>query len=166
MLPPTLRADCTKCCGLCCVAPTFDASQGFGFDKPARQPCRHLDLQFRCAIHRERRAHGFPGCASFDCYGAGQRVTQLFQGRTWRDSEELGRRMFDAYARYRELHELMALLEIAMRLASPQAAAPLREWLQRIDRMCETGTALDPSVRVGALRASVLAVVRAVASPQ
>jgi hypothetical protein len=70
-----LRADCAKCCGLCCVAPAFDADQGFGFDKPAHTACRNLDADHRCAIHAALRARGFPACATFDCYGAGQWLT-------------------------------------------------------------------------------------------
>ena len=162
MLSTRLKADCVNCCGLCCVAPAFDSSQGFGFDKPARQPCGHLDPHFRCAIHQVRHAHGFPGCASFDCYGAGQRVTQLFQGRTWRDSEELGRRMFDAYARYRELHELMALLEVAIAAAPDAKQTELRSCLSSIEQLCATGAALEGSIRVSELRAAVLARARAV----
>ncbi|HEY6597232.1 MAG TPA: pentapeptide repeat-containing protein, partial [Asanoa sp.] len=34
-----LRADCTRCVGLCCVAPAFSASADFAIDKPAGRPC-------------------------------------------------------------------------------------------------------------------------------
>ena len=34
-----LRADCTRCFALCCVAPAFAASADFAIDKPAGQPC-------------------------------------------------------------------------------------------------------------------------------
>lgn len=46
-----LTADCTKCCGLCCVSPAFDAEQGFGYSKPAHTPCVNLRRDDRCAIH-------------------------------------------------------------------------------------------------------------------
>src|SRR5579863_8626684 len=109
-----LRADCARCCGLCCAAPAFMAVQGFGFDKPAHTACRHLGADHRCVIHAELGMRGFPACSAFDCYGAGQRVTQLFAGKSWRSSPETAARMFTLYARFRALHELMALLDLAI----------------------------------------------------
>jgi hypothetical protein len=156
-----LEADCANCCGLCCVGPAFDADQGFGFDKPAHTPCTYLRRDFRCAIHRERRSRGFPACATFDCYGAGQRVTQqLFGGKSWRSSPELAARMFDAYSRYRVLHELMALLEVAIPRASLPEASRLRETLQFIDELCESEAALGAALPLDALRRDVLNRVR------
>jgi len=35
----TFRADCSRCCGLCCVVPGQMAVQGFRVDKPAETPC-------------------------------------------------------------------------------------------------------------------------------
>ena len=46
-----LRADCTRCFGLCCVAPAFAASADFAIDKPAGRPCPNLGTDFRCGIH-------------------------------------------------------------------------------------------------------------------
>lgn len=110
-----LRADCSACCGLCCVAPAFDVEQGFGANKPAHTPCTHLDLAGRCQIHQTREAHGFRACIAFDCFGAGQWVTQaLHDGRSWRESPELALDMFRQYSRYRVLHELLAMLEVAV----------------------------------------------------
>ncbi|TKJ18353.1 pentapeptide repeat-containing protein [Blastococcus sp. CCUG 61487] len=85
-----LSADCSRCAGLCCVAPAFAASADFAVDKPPGTPCRHLRDDFRCGIHDRLRSSGFPGCVVFDCFGAGQRVTQeTFGGRSWRESPEL-----------------------------------------------------------------------------
>ena len=71
-----LRADCGRCAGLCCVAPAFVASADFAIDKPAGRPCPKLSSDFSCSIHDSLREHGFPGCAVFDCFGAGQQVVQ------------------------------------------------------------------------------------------
>lgn len=85
-----LRADCSRCAGLCCVAPVFAASADFAIDKPAGVACLDLADDFRCGIHAELRNRGFPGCTVFDCFGAGQRITQeTFGGRTWRQAPEL-----------------------------------------------------------------------------
>jgi hypothetical protein len=88
-LPASLRADCSRCAGLCCVVPAFYSVQGFAFDKPAYSACKYLTLENRCAIHTGLAARGFSGCVAFDCYGAGQRVTQeLFNGMSWRTLDE------------------------------------------------------------------------------
>ena len=113
-LPADLRADCAACAGLCCVALPFDAEQGFGFDKPAHQPCRHIKPDYRCAIHGSLADDGFPGCAAFECFGAGQWVTQhLFAGQSWRDAPATLGAMCEAFFAQRALHETMAMLALA-----------------------------------------------------
>ena len=72
----SLRADCGRCAGLCCVALAFDRSALFAEHKPAGAACRYLNAADRCAIHANRAEHGFAGCAGYDCLGAGQLVTQ------------------------------------------------------------------------------------------
>jgi hypothetical protein len=66
--------------GLCCVLLPFSRSADFAFDKPAGEPCRHLTPEYRCRIHETLYAEGMRGCAAYDCFGAGQSVTQT--GRT------------------------------------------------------------------------------------
>ena len=46
-----LRADCSRCAGLCCVAPAFAASADFAIDKPAGHACPNLRNDARCGIH-------------------------------------------------------------------------------------------------------------------
>lgn len=67
-----LRADCSRCVGLCCVVPAFARSADFAFDKPAGRPCPNLATDHRCGIHASLRERGMPGCVVFDCFGAGQ----------------------------------------------------------------------------------------------
>lgn len=155
-----LRPDCANCRAWCCVAPAFYAHQGFGFDKAAHAPCRHLSAGFRCAIHERLGAGGFPACETFDCFGAGQRITRLFGGQSWRSAPELAGRMFDAYCRYRALHELLALLDSAIQRVTPHAALALRELRQSLDDQCESGAAMANAFSVTALREQVLALIR------
>ncbi len=109
------RADCSRCCGLCCVVPAQLREQGFGTDKPAHSPCVHLDQCNRCAIHRSRRKQGYAACESFDCFGAGQWVTQhLFEGASWADAPGLGQQMFAAYRHWLPRFEAAALIEAAL----------------------------------------------------
>jgi Pentapeptide repeats (8 copies) len=115
-----LRADCGSCLGLCCVALPFAASADFAIDKAAGVPCPNLRADLGCSIHRDLRQRGFPGCASFDCFGAGQKVTQqTFAGRDWRRDPRTAGQMFDALAVMRQLHELLWYLTDA--LAQPRA---------------------------------------------
>ena len=102
-----LLSDCASCAAVCCVAPTFEASEDFACAKPAGARCHHLTSGDRCDIHGEREARGFRGCVSFDCYGAGQRATRAFAGAAERE------RPFFAL---RELHELLFLLTEAVKL--------------------------------------------------
>ena len=121
-----LTADCGRCTGLCCVAPAFSASADFGFDKPAGRPCRHLLPAFGCDIHARLRSDGMRGCAVYDCFGAGQQISQVtFAGADWRTTPHLAGQMFEAFAVMRQLHELLWYLTAA--LAMPTSAALRRD---------------------------------------
>ena len=127
-----LAADCESCSGLCCVGLAFERGPAFTFSKPANVPCRYLSRASRCSIHAARVERGLAGCASYDCFGAGQRVTlELFPGRSWRDEPELAPQMFEAFRVLRDVHELALLLEAASQLELPGALAERREQLAR-----------------------------------
>lgn len=84
-----MQADCENCFGLCCVALPFAASTDFAIDKAAGSPCRNLQSNFRCGIHNSLRQRGFRGCTVYDCFGAGQKVSQTtFNGIDWREAPE------------------------------------------------------------------------------
>jgi uncharacterized protein YjbI with pentapeptide repeats len=119
-----LRADCERCFGLCCVAPAFSASADFAIDKAAGRPCPNLRADNRCEIHAELRQRGFPGCAVYDCFGAGQKVAQVtFGGRDWRSRPETAAQMFEAFRLMRQLHELLWYLSEAVALAPGEPLA-------------------------------------------
>lgn len=110
------------------MALAFDASEKFGFDKPAGVACRYLDRDFRCSIHDRRDALGFGGCAGYDCLGAGNRVTQsVFSGASWRDRPELKSRMQNAFRAMRQVHRLLDLLVLAQKLPLNPSQAEERE---------------------------------------
>ncbi len=108
-----LRADCGSCFGLCCVALTFARSADFAIDKDAGDPCPNLQEDFRCGIHQKLRPQGFQGCTVYDCFGAGQKISQR-AGRSWR--EQPGQQMFEALPIMRQLHELLWYLAEALEL--------------------------------------------------
>jgi uncharacterized protein YjbI with pentapeptide repeats len=119
-----LRADCSRCQGLCCVAPAFAKSADFAIDKPAGRACLNLSPDFKCGIHATLREQGFPGCTVFDCFGAGQHVVQTtFNGQDWRQAPEIAASMFAVFNVLRQLKEFAWYLAEALE-ALP--AGPLR----------------------------------------
>lgn len=116
-----LRADCERCFALCCVVPAFSASADFAITKKARQACPHLQADFRCGIHASLRQRGFRGCCVYDCFGAGQKVSQvIFAGHDWRQNPHVAERMFAVFPVMRALHELLWYLSEALTLQPAQ----------------------------------------------
>jgi uncharacterized protein YjbI with pentapeptide repeats len=138
---PSLRADCEPCAGLCCAAPAFAASADFAIDKQAGEACLNLLRDFRCAIHARLREEGFPGCVVYDCFGAGQKVTQVtFGGQDWRRTPQIAAQMFAVFTVMRQLHELLWYLDEALTLSR---AHPLHRELslafEETERLSEAG---------------------------
>jgi uncharacterized protein YjbI with pentapeptide repeats len=165
-----LRADCARCAGLCCVAPAFAASSDFAIDKDAGEACPNLEPDFRCRIHARLRDTGFPGCVAYDCFGAGQHVTQVtFGGRDWRSTPRDAVAMFEAFGTMRALHELAWYLEEALSMpAAARLGGGLAAALEQITRLAALQVdelrAVDVAARqleVGGLLAPVSEAARA-----
>lgn len=110
------------------MAPAFAASADFAIDKAAGRGCPNLQPDFRCGIHNRLRQQGFPGCAGYDCFGAGQQVAQVtFDGRDWRRDPDTAQQMFEVFGIMRQLHELLWYLTEALALTS---AGPLYDELE------------------------------------
>jgi hypothetical protein len=151
-----LRADCTRCAALCCVAPALTRSADFAIDKPAGRPCPNLEADHRCGIHGRLRHSGFPGCVAYDCFGAGQRVVQVtFGGRSPDGSAAVAARLA-AYRVVRDLHELLWYLADA---ASRPATQPVHEDLRRlfadVDELAGSDAGTLADVDTGRQRAAV-----------
>ncbi|GGS33953.1 pentapeptide repeat-containing protein [Actinokineospora fastidiosa] len=151
-----LHSDCSRCHGLCCVALAFTRSADFPVDKPAGTPCGNLLADFRCGVHDRLRDNGYAGCTVFECFGAGQRVSQ---GPDWRDDPAAAEPMFARFGKVRALHEL--LWHLAEALALP-GTEPVRADLARIRDQVDKA-ADDPDVDVGAQRSAAVGVLRAAA---
>ncbi|MEV3933201.1 pentapeptide repeat-containing protein [Streptomyces sp. NPDC053728] len=132
-----LRADCANCFGLCCVALTLTASADFAIDKDAGTPCPNLADDFRCGIHTRLRPEGFSGCTVYDCFGAGQKVSQeTYAGRDWRSTPDTAQQMFQVFPVMRQLHELLWYLAEALTLpAAAPLYAELRDALDATERL-------------------------------
>ncbi|GGE94891.1 pentapeptide repeat-containing protein [Mycetocola zhadangensis] len=131
-----LRPDCGNCFALCCTAFGFTRSADFSVDKPAGSPCHNLASDFSCTIHDSLRPRGFRGCTVFDCFGAGQNVSQgLFAGKSWIEDPDSRSDMFAAFAAARQLHEMLwYLVEAQTRTFDPDASrrgAKLRNTIEQ-----------------------------------
>ncbi|AUY52346.1 pentapeptide repeat-containing protein [Streptomyces sp. CB01881] len=135
--PLNLLSDCGNCFGLCCAALPFAAGADFAVDKPAGTPCRNLKTDFSCGIHAQLRDRGFQGCTVYDCFGAGQHVSQVtFGGRSWREEPASAKRMFDVFPVVRQLHELLWYLTEALTFAPARPVhAELRRALAETERL-------------------------------
>lgn len=104
----SLRVDCEKCFGLCCVALYFSSSEGFPENKDAGKPCINLQQNFQCKVHKELTQKGLKGCTAYDCFGAGQKVAQVtYKGEHWRKSSGYADEMFQVFLIQRQLHEML-----------------------------------------------------------
>ncbi|MGC5341911.1 pentapeptide repeat-containing protein [Streptomyces sp. DT24] len=154
---PDLQADCGNCFGLCCVALPFARSADFAANKAAGTPCGNLQEDYRCGIHERLRDSGYPGCTVFDCFGAGQKVSQVtFAGRGWREEPGTARTMYEVFPVMRQLHELLRYATEALDLA---AAGPvhrdLRRAVERLDALTRDTAGTLLATDVAALRAEV-----------
>ena len=150
-----LRADCGRCVGLCCVVPAFTRSADFAIDKPAGVPCLHLAEDHRCTIHDRLVPSGFPGCVAFDCFGAGQRLTQA--GAAGLDGRVSG----PAFAVLLALHELLWYARSALgREPASDLDGRLRAELDRVERAAALPPADLAALEVDTLRAVVAPLLR------
>lgn len=139
-----MQADCANCFGLCCVVLPFAVSADFAIDKAPGQACPNLRTDLRCGIHDQLRPRGFAGCAAYDCFGAGQRVSQVtFGGHDWQRAPQTAQQMFDVFPIMRQLHELLWYLSEALTL---EGARPLHDELRRARDATEWLTQEHPLV--------------------
>tara|TARA_B100000315_G_C14287618_1_gene455927 strand:+ start:134 stop:655 length:522 start_codon:yes stop_codon:yes gene_type:complete len=136
-----LVPDCDNCAALCCVAPYIWRSTSFAFEKPAGNRCRHLGSDYRCRIHDDLSAQGFQGCVDYQCYGAGQKVTQQIYGfRTWLSHPELAERIFRTYFIVKSLHELLSYLNEAAEIChDPAVCSKIEELRIELESLTTAG---------------------------
>ncbi len=114
-----LTIDCEKCCGLCCVALYFSKSDGFPTDKAAGKPCVNLMSDFSCSIHSELIECKMKGCLAYDCFGAGQMVTQsIYHSSDWKSMPEISEQMYKVFLIVWQLHQMLWYLVEASSLVS------------------------------------------------
>lgn len=106
-LEATLRIGCDKCSGICCVALYCMKTDGFPENKEAGVPCKHLMSNFRCDIHSVLANKNMKGCLAYDCFGAGQKVTQSFYpNEDWKTNSEKANEIFQVFMIVFQLHQM------------------------------------------------------------
>ena len=137
--------DCDNCAALCCVLLPFDKGEMFAASKAAGRPCKHLGTCNRCAIHADLKERGYPGCAQFDCLGAGQVVTRAFGTRSWQDGPGVTEAMTQAFRWVRDVQDRAQMLRLCRDLAQDADLA------RKIDRhLADLNAALDDLATPGA----------------
>lgn len=117
-----LKSDCNNCFGVCCVALPYAKSADFPINKHGGEPCRNLCSDNRCKIHGQLRNKGFRGCVSYECFGAGQHVSQkIYDGVDWRENQERAKEMFEVFPLVQQLHEMLWYLKQALSLKETQS---------------------------------------------
>ncbi|WP_285038690.1 pentapeptide repeat-containing protein [Plantibacter sp. lyk4-40-MEA-4] len=152
-----LRANCADCFALCCTAFGFQRSTDFPIDKPVGTPCLNLADDFSCTIHESLRPRGFRGCTVFDCFGAGQLVSQeLFGGTSWRERPDTSAEMFATFSVVRQLQEMRwYLVGAAERTTASDLMAHISRLRTGIQRTLDGGTSEVLACDVDSLRAEV-----------
>lgn len=102
-----LTIDCHNCSGICCVALYFSKIDGFPQDKKAGVPCIHLCPNGLCAIHSDLAKRNLTGCTHYDCFGAGQIITQsLYAGTLWWEHPGLKEQLFSDFMKVFQLQQM------------------------------------------------------------
>ncbi len=125
--------DCAQCSAWCCRVYEFTPSEAFAEAKPALQACNYLSCQHRCQIHPRRSELGYSGCIAYDCYGAGQLITQKQKLAGPLTEHEL----FRAYLNARSLLEQCAQLTLALSVfaAEPHNGRAVRRQREKLHRL-------------------------------
>lgn len=106
-LQENLKIDCEKCSGLCCVALYCMKTDGFPANKEAGVPCKHLESDFRCDMHAQLVSKNMRGCLAYDCFGAGQKVTQTSYGNIdWKSAPDKADEIFQVFLAIVQLHQM------------------------------------------------------------
>ena len=97
---------------------------------------------FKCSIHKNLRGKGYKGCTVFECFGAGQKISQgTFKGIDWREDAKHARKMYDAFPVMHQLHEMLWYLNEAILLKATQ---PIHKELETAIEETERLSNLNP----------------------
>lgn len=132
LLFSSLKMDCAKCQGLCCIAYCFFKSDGFPENKLPEQACSHLMHTYQCDIHAQLATMNLHGCMAYDCFGAGQRVSALMnQGNQGQHLE--------AFRKAVQLHQMeWYLIEAATLVAAKSLWFKIEAQISRLEAQMQS----------------------------
>lgn len=131
----------------------------------------NLATDDRCQIHADLRETGWRGCTIFECFGAGQQVSQAtYAGVSWRDPSVNRGEMAAVFSAMRIIHEMLFHLEDALARRSDDVATALQHRLMLL-RTATPATVLavdldDLIEEVGDVLARISAEVRGQHAPE
>lgn len=133
-----MKADCFKCSGLCCTALFFSKMDGFPENKPSGKSCMNLQKDFLCKIHDSLVQYKMKGCIGYDCFGAGQYVTQsIYKNNTWQDNKEKSQEIFDVFVVVFHLYQIRYfLLEANSLISSKKFRTEIEKYIDQNIRIC------------------------------
>ncbi len=110
-----------------------------------------------CSIHKNLRGNGYKGCTVFECFGAGQKISQVtFKGIDWRKDAEHARKMYDAFPVMHQLHEMLWYLNEAILLKATQSIhKELSRAMEETERLSNLNTDELMKVNIPLHRAEV-----------
>ncbi len=134
-----LKIDCKNCSGLCCVSLYCTKTDGFPANKEAGIPCAYLDSDNGCNIHSKLSEKNYKGCIAYDCFGAGQRATQLcLTDGTWRTNPKQADMIFETFMIVFQLHQMLWYLVEAFQLTSDnKLKSTIDELIQENEQITE-----------------------------
>lgn len=107
-LKSNLGINCKDCSGLCCVALYFNQSDGFPENKKAGKPCVNLNKDYTCKIYTQLETKQLKGCIAYDCFGAGQKVTQEWKLKgAWNSNDLIKQDIFRSFEINQLLNQIM-----------------------------------------------------------
>jgi len=161
-----LKADCSKCSGLCCTALFFSKIDGFPENKAAGQPCMNLQKDFRCKIHKDLEKNKMKGCIGYDCFGAGQHVTQMvFKGDTWQDTPSKAKEIFDVFVVVFQLYQIRYFLTQALTICQlNDLAEEISELIKENEVMCNYSPKNIQQIEIESYREKINLLLRQVCS--
>lgn len=136
-----LTIDCDKCSGLCCVALYCAKTEGFPEDKIAGKPCQNLMPDFSCSIHSKLVESKMKGCLAYDCFGAGQKITQdCYPTINWQSESEKSNQIFNVFLVVVQLHQMLwYLVEASSLNLSERIKSDIDILILENERMTELG---------------------------
>lgn len=139
-----LKIDCKNCSGLCCVALYCSKSDGFPENKEAGIACKHLQSDFQCDMHKTLFQKNMKGCLAYECFGAGQKVTQMYGlDCTWQANSGQSKNIYQTFLLVFQLHQMLWYLIQASTIAN---SLELKQEISFLIQEAKCLTSQDPNI--------------------